>query len=49
MIKEYKTITEVTGPLMLVKGVEGVGYDELGTIELANGEHRMCKVLEIDG
>ncbi|NLA70393.1 MAG: V-type ATP synthase subunit B [Clostridiales bacterium] len=42
-------MTEVTGPLMLVKGVEGVGYDELGTIELANGEHRMCKVLEIDG
>ncbi|NLY87998.1 MAG: V-type ATP synthase subunit B [Clostridiales bacterium] len=49
MIKEYKTISEVTGPLMLVKGVEGVGYDELGEIELANGDIRHCKVLEING
>ena len=49
MIKEYKTISEVTGPLMLVKGVEGVGYDELGEIELANGQMRHCKVLEING
>ncbi len=49
MIKEYKTISEVTGPLMLVKGVEGVGYDELGEIELSNGYIRSCKVLEING
>ncbi len=49
MIKEYKTISEVTGPLMLVKGVEGVGYDELGEIELSNGQIRHCKVLEING
>ena len=49
MIKEYKTISEVTGPLMLVKGVEGVGYDELGEIELSNGQMRHCKVLEING
>ena len=38
MIKEYRTISEVAGPLMLVKGVEGVTYDELGEIELPNGE-----------
>lgn len=49
MIKEYKTISEVTGPLMLVKGVEGVGYDELGEIELTDGQIRHCKVLEING
>ena len=49
MIKEYKTISEVTGPLMLVKGVEGVGYDELGEIELGNGQIRHCKVLEVNG
>ena len=48
MPKEYKTIKEVAGPLMLVEGVEGVTYDELGEIELANGETRRCKVLEID-
>ena len=49
MPKEYRTIQEVAGPLMLVKQVENVKYDELGEIELANGEKRRCKVLEIDG
>ena len=49
MPKEYRTIEEVAGPLMLVRGVENVFYDELGEIELANGERRRCKVLEIDG
>ncbi len=49
MIKEYKTISEVVGPLMLVKDVENVTYDELGEIILPNGEQRLCKVLEING
>ena len=49
MPKEYRTIQEVAGPLMLVQGVENVTYDELGEIELANGEKRRCKVLEVDG
>ena len=49
MPKEYRTIQEVAGPLMLVRGVEGVAYDELGEVELANGERRRCKVLEING
>ena len=49
MPKEYRTIKEVAGPLMLVQGVEGITYDELGEIELVNGEKRRCKVLEIDG
>lgn len=49
MIKEYRTITEVAGPLMLVKDVENVTFDELGEIELQNGEVRQCKVLEING
>ncbi len=49
MPKEYRTIQEVAGPLMLVQGVEGVTYDELGEIELANGEIRRCKVLEVNG
>jgi V/A-type H+-transporting ATPase subunit B len=48
MLKEYKTIEEVAGPLMLVKKVEGVKYGELGEIELSNGEIRGCRVLEID-
>ena len=49
MIREYKTIEEVAGPLMLVKKVEGVKYDELGEIELSDGSIRRCKVLEING
>lgn len=49
MIKEYKTISEVVGPLMLVKDVENVTYDELGEIILPSGEKRLCRVLEING
>ncbi|MDL2327127.1 V-type ATP synthase subunit B [Ruminococcaceae bacterium OttesenSCG-928-A11] len=49
MPKEYRTIQEVAGPLMLVRGVTDVAYDELGEIELQSGEKRRCKVLEIDG
>lgn len=49
MIREYKTINEVNGPLMVVRNVEGVTYDELGEIELPNGDVRRCKVLEVNG
>lgn len=49
MPKEYRTIKEVAGPLMLVEGVSGVTYDELGEIELIDGEVRRCKVLEVNG
>ena len=49
MAKEYRTIKEVAGPLMLVEQVENVTYNELGEIELSNGETRRCKVLEING
>ncbi len=49
MRKEYKTIREVVGPLMVVDGVEGVTYDELVEIRQQDGEIRMGKVLEING
>ena len=49
MIREYRTIEEVAGPLMLVKQVDGVKYDELGEIELPSGEIRRCRVLEVNG
>ena len=49
MPKEYRTIEEVAGPLMLVKNTSGVVYNELGEIELANGERRRCRVLEVNG
>ena len=47
MLKEYHTIKEVVGPLMLVEGVSGVTYDELVEITQANGEKRSGKVLEV--
>ncbi|MGI6587093.1 MAG: V-type ATP synthase subunit B [Gracilibacteraceae bacterium] len=49
MLKEYKTIREVAGPLMFVDQVEGVKYDELVEIEMKNGELRRGKVLEVSG
>ena len=49
MIREYRTIQEVNGPLMLVKQVQGVAYDELGEIELPDGSVRRCQVLEVNG
>ena len=49
MLKEYKTVTEVVGPLMVVEGVEGVKYDELVEVELQTGEKRRGRVLEIKG
>lgn len=49
MPKEYKTISEVAGPLVLIRGVDDVAYNELGEIELRNGEKKRCKVLEVNG
>ncbi len=49
MLREYKTIREVVGPLMLVDNVEGVTYNELVEIEQGNGEIRKGKVLDVDG
>lgn len=49
MIREYRTIEEVAGPLMLIRQVDGVKYDELGEIELPGGEIRRCRVLEVNG
>ena len=43
MPKEYRTIQEVAGPLMLVHGVENVAYDELGEIELAEIGRASCR------
>lgn len=43
MLKEYRTIREVAGPLMMVSGVEGVTYDELGEIELPSGKSAAAK------
>lgn len=38
MLKEYKTVREVVGPLMIVEGVEGIKYEELVEIQTQTGE-----------
>jgi len=48
-LKEYKTISDISGPLMLVNKVSGVTYGELVEITLAKGELRRGQVLEVDG
>ncbi|MBP5631944.1 MAG: V-type ATP synthase subunit B [Clostridia bacterium] len=49
MQKEYKTITEIAGPLMMLNKVTDVSMGELGEIMVADGSKKMCKVMEIDG
>ncbi len=45
-MKEYTSVNEVAGPLMVVEGVSGVGYGEVVEIELGSGEMRRGQVLE---
>ncbi len=49
MLKEYKTVVEVAGPLMLVEKIADIKYNELAEIELGNGELRRGRVLEVSG
>lgn len=48
MLKEYKTITEVAGPLVLVNQVEGAKFEELVEVELSGDDIRLGKVLEVN-
>ncbi len=49
MLKEYLTVTEVAGPLLLVEKVENVKYEELVEVELPGDDIRLGKVLEVSG
>ena len=46
MQKEYKTITEISGPLVFAEIDEPIGYDEIVEIETPNGDVRRGQVLE---
>lgn len=48
MIKDYNTVCEIAGPLMLVSGVSGVKFQELVEIYLEGGEIRFGQVLEVE-
>jgi V/A-type H+-transporting ATPase subunit B len=49
MVKEYRTIREIAGPLVLVGEISGVKYDELVELEMPDGEIRRGKTLEVSG
>lgn len=48
MIKDYRTIADISGPLMLVDSVDGIKYSELAEIKLPDGTIRQGQVLEVD-
>jgi len=47
MLKEYLTIKDIVGPLLLVEGVEGVKYAELVEVEFPDGSVGLGNVLEV--
>ncbi len=47
MAIEYTGLSEINGPLIVIDGVEGIGYDEIATVKLANGEKRLARVVEV--
>jgi V/A-type H+-transporting ATPase subunit B len=48
MLKEYRTVNEIYGPLMLVEGVDGAKYGEIVDIEIADGSVRHGQILQVD-
>jgi len=46
---EYTEMTAVEGPLVTVRGVRGVGWDEAAQVRLASGEMRHGVVLDVNG
>ena len=48
MLKEYQTVSEIYGPLMLVEGVDGAKYGEVVDIEIADGTTRHGQILQVD-
>jgi V/A-type H+/Na+-transporting ATPase subunit B len=46
MIKEYRTVTEINGPLIFVKDVKGVGFNELAHVTYPSGERKKGRVLD---
>lgn len=48
MLKEYNSVINISGPLMLVEGVEDVKYEELVEIRLPDNTKRTGRVLEVN-
>lgn len=48
MLKEYRTVTSISGPLMLVESVDGGRYGEIVDIEIGDGSIRHGQILQVD-
>lgn len=48
MLKEYKTVSEIYGPLMLVESVDGGKYGHIVDIEIADGSVRHGQILQVE-
>ena len=48
MLKEYKTVKEVYGPLMLVEGVDDGKYGHIVDIQIADGSTRQGQILQVE-
>ena len=46
-MKEYQTITNISGPLLIAQNIQNAKYDEVVDIELKSGETRTGKILEV--
>ena len=49
MLKEYETVSEISGPLMMVEGVDNAKYGHIVDIELADGSMRHGQILQVEG
>lgn len=49
MIKAYRSIQNIVGPLMMVDQVEGIKYDEYVEVQVQDGTIRRGQVLEVNG
>jgi V/A-type H+-transporting ATPase subunit B len=49
MLKEYKTVSQIYGPLMLVESVDGAKYGHIVDIEIADGTTRHGQILQVEG
>ncbi|MHC5097659.1 MAG: V-type ATP synthase subunit B, partial [Planctomycetota bacterium] len=49
MLKEYKTVSEISGPLMMVEGVENAKFGHMVDIELTDGTMRHGQILQVQG
>ncbi len=46
---QYSGLTDINGPLVCLEGVNGVAYDEIASLQLADGSKRLGRVVQMEG